>query len=155
MPFNADKYLTQKFEPRTEAVPVPSLQEYFEKDEEPVWIVRGLDGREIGRANEVAAKQSVSIEVLEGLLTAHNSQIKDGIKALIGRSDKMPEDTAKRIEHLMYCSVDPKCDLDLALKINKAHPTTFLTITNTILKLTGLGMQPGKPTPSGTIEKSR
>ncbi len=154
MAFDVKKYMTEIFEPRTEAVPVPSLQSYFGEDEKAVWIVRGLTGREIGNANEVAAKQSVSTKVLEGLLTSHGNQIQDAVKALIGRDGGMSEDMAKRIEHLMCCSVDPKCDLDLALKICKSHPITFLEITNVIVKLSGLGMQQGKPKPSGAMKKS-
>lgn len=154
MAFDVQKYLKTKFERRTEDFPVPALKDWFDEGSPVVWTVQGLTGMEIGRANEAAKKQNVSTAMLEGLLSMRAPEIKDSVKALLGQTEIAPEDYARRIEHLMVGSVNPKCDLDLALQLCKAHPVTFLEITNQIVKLTGMGMEPGKQKPSGKIQKS-
>jgi len=155
MGFNSKQFLSENFEPREKAVPVPELKDFFDEGEKPVWIVRGLTGKEIGLADQVAARRSVSASVLEGLLSKRNDEIIEAIKNLVGRAEDMPEAIIKRLEHLQMGSVDPVCDLDLALKVNKVSPTVFLNLTNEILILTGLGMTPGKSKPFGKIKASK
>jgi hypothetical protein len=155
MAFDRDNFLTQKFEPRTAEVEVKELAGWFDKDEKPVWQVRGLTGDEIAKANDVAAKRELSTAIVEGLSTMKAKEVKEAIIKLIGRADGVSEATAKRMEHLIIASIKPKCDEDLAVKINKTFPTVFLALTNQILILSGLGMLPGKSKPFGKTLKSK
>ena len=71
------------------------------------------------------------------------------IKKIIGTSDGLTEDTARRTEALSIGSVEPECDLDLASLIRDRFPITFRKITDTIFLLTGQGAEPGKLKGSG------
>lgn len=155
MGFNSEGFLTETFKPRTEKVSVKELAGWFDKGETPVWEVRGLTGVEIATANEVAAKRQLSTAIVEGLATMKAKEVKDAIVAMLGRSEGVTEETAKRIEHLVIASVKPECTEDLAVKLNKAFPTVFLQLTNKILVLSGLGMLPGKSKPFGKTTKSK
>jgi len=155
MGFDTSRFMQQEFVPRTKAVPVPELKQWYDKGNKAVWVVRNLTGVEIGRANEIASKQSLSNDIIQGLLAANSKDTVDAVKALVGRTDNVPEDTAKRIEHLQLASVEPVCDLELALKLAKHFPVIFLKICNVILELSGQGASPGKSKPSGKIQKSK
>jgi len=149
MPFDPKKFTKTKFEPRTESVPVPDLKEFFDKKEKPVWKVRGLTGTELGRANESAERNKNIAAVIEGLLAASARKKTDSMRKLLGIDDSTPPDIAKRIDMLVAGSIEPVCDLDLALKLCEAFPVEFFQITTKILELTGKGHMPGKPRPSG------
>lgn len=156
MGFNTGQFMAEKYTPRIKKVAVPDLKNFFEKDEKPVWQVRGLTGVEIAKAQEVAAKRSVSAAILEGLLTMRENEVKDAITKLVGKSDDIPEEMAKKIEHLVIASVEPVCTEDMAVKISKVAPTTFFTLANAIWTLSGQGMSsPGKSKPFGEAKKSK
>ena len=156
MGFNTEEFLTAKFEPRTDDVPVgdSALQGFFDKDEKPVWKVRGLDGKEYGRA-EVAAEANKNIEALVDALFGKSDKKKaEAIKKMMIGGDT-PQDIAKRIAMLKIGSVDPEVNDELALKVCTVAPIEFLIITNKIIKLTGAGHVPGKPPPSGKTKESK
>jgi hypothetical protein len=155
MAFDIGRYMAEDFKPRTKAVPVPELADWFEKGDEVVWTVRGLTGIELARANDVAAKRSLSMAILEGLLTMKAADVKEAIIKLTGRGDDIPEKVALQVEHLVMASVDPVCSEDLALKLNKVAPTVFLSLCQNILILSGQGMSPGKSKPFGETKKSK
>lgn len=144
MTFNTKKFMQEKFTPRTEDVPVPEMSEWFDGD--PVWTVRGLEGVELGLANVAAAKNKNIGAIVEMLQSAKVGPKIDGVSKVMDlATGHTPEDIAKRYEHLMLASLDPVCDLELALKVCKVYPIEFLIITKKILELTGKGMMPGKP----------
>ena len=156
MAFDSGRFLAEKFEPRTNSVPVPELKDWFDKGDKLVWKVKGLTGVEIAKADEYASKRSISTAILEGLLSMRAQDVKESIKMMVGQGDEIPEATAKRIGHLVAGSVDPVCDEDLAARLNKAFPTVFMNLTNQILILSGQGMTtPGKPKPFGKTKKSK
>ena len=107
----------------------------------------------MGRANEVANKNDNTKAVLEAVLSANSAEVKKAVSEITGRGDSVPMDMAKRIEYLQTGSVEPTCNLDLALKIFKEKPYVFLELTNVISELTSIGSQPGKPKPSGKTKK--
>jgi hypothetical protein len=152
--FDAKRFLKTKFTPRTEVVPVPDLRQFFPDGEEAVWKVRGLTGAELGRANEAAARNKNIAAVLEALAGEAAKEKADAVKELLGVGGTTPEDIAKRIEHLVLGSVEPKCTPDLAVRLSEAFPIEFFQITNRVMNLTGQGMLPGKQPPSGATEKS-
>ena len=154
MPFESKKFTRTKFTPRTEGVLVPDLRQFFPDGEEAVWTVRGLTGAEIGRAAEATDRSKQAAAILEGLLSASSKEQTDAVKDILGLGGVTPQDIAKRIEHLVIASVDPKCTVDMAVKLSEAFPVEFFQITNKIMELTGKGMLPGKQPPSGATEKS-
>lgn len=155
MPFNKAEFMEAKFSFREKEVPVPGLAEFFGKDEDPIWKVRNLTGVEIAQADEAASKYGLSADVLEALVAGYSKKVQASVKKLMGKSEDIPQAIAKRVEHLITCSIEPKCDLDLALKICKIHGLLFLELTNEILALSGKGMELGKLKPSGKIKKSK
>jgi hypothetical protein len=154
MKFDSKKFLKTKFERRTFPVPVPDLQMFFPEGEEAVWIVRGLTGQELGRADAAADKNKNIAAIVNGL-TADNSKEKAAaIKDLLGIGGDTPEAIVKRIEHMILASVDPVCTRDMAVKLCETYPVEFLAITNKIVELTGKGQVPGKLPPSGATAES-
>jgi len=155
MAFEQGRFMAEKFEPRTIAVPVPELKQWFDKNDKPTWTVRGLTGIEIAKTNEIIGKRSVSSAIMEGLLTMKASEVKEAITKLVGRGDEIPEKAAMQIEHLVTASVDPVCDEDLAVRLCKTFPTVFILLCQNILALSGQGMSPGKSKPFGKAKKSK
>lgn len=149
MPFDAKAFQNAKLEDRTEAVPVSELSAWFSGEENPVWTVRGLTGKELGRVNEAAAKNRNVQAIVEKILANSPKKIAAGVQDLITGPDT-PDDVARRIDMMIAGSVDPACDLQTALKLCEAFPVVFYRLTNKILELTGAGRVAGGPKPSGS-----
>lgn len=154
MPFDAKKFLKTKFIARTEEVPVPDMAAFFPDDAKAVWKVRGLTGQELGRANEAAERNKNVAAILEGISSGVAKEQTEAVKELLGVGGATPADIAKRLEHLTVGSVDPKCTIDLAVRLCETFPIEFFQITNKIMELTGRGQMPGKQPPSGETPKS-
>jgi hypothetical protein len=154
MAFDSKKFLKTKFTPRTESVPVPDLQAFFPEKAKAVWTVRGLTGQELGRAAEAAERNKNVASLLEALVSAEAKEKAEAVKELLGVGGGVPQDIAKRLEHLVLGSVDPPCTLDLAVRLCESFPVEFYQLTNAIIQLTGRGQMPGKQQPSGGTAKS-
>ena len=152
MAFKIQDFKSARYEPRVGEVPVPELKPFFDNGDKPVWKIKGLTGQELGRANDAADRNKKISSVVEGVLSDNPKKIAKAVKQVI--DPDTPQDIAKRLEHMITGSINPECDLELALKICERFPIEFFAITNEILKLTGLGQLPGKPTPSGKTQKS-
>jgi len=155
MTFDSKKFLKEKFSPRTEAVPVPDLKDYFGEGKECVWIVRGLTGQELGRCVEAAERHKTLSALVNGIAAGMATEITDAIKSLVGVSGETPTDISKRIDQLVIASIDPICTMDLAVRLCEVFPVEFYMITNKITELTGQGQVPGKRSPSGEIKASK
>ncbi|SCY44694.1 hypothetical protein [Desulfoluna spongiiphila] len=153
MSFDVKKFKKTKFQTRTEDVPVKDLSAYFEEGENPVWVVRGLTGQELGQTKEAAARNKNFAAILEAIEASTKNEKVQGLKKALG-VDEVPQNIAERIEQLVLGSVEPACDTDLALMLCERFPVEFYTLTNKILELTGKGMEPGKPKGSGAMEAS-
>jgi len=154
MPFNAKKFMKEKFQHRTQDIPVPDMALFFEDGEAPVWKVRGITGQELGKSNEAVDKYKSMAALVEGLTAESGKDKADAIMGMLGLGSDVPADVAKRIEMLIYGSVEPKCTQDLAVKICETYPIEFYQLTNAILRLTGQGQMVGKQKPSGEIAAS-
>lgn len=154
MAFDAKKFQKTKFTARIEGVPVPDLKEFFQEGEAAVWKVRGLTGQEVGRAAEASDRSKTLAAIVEGLTAEASRDRTAAVKGLLGLGGDTPADIAKRIEHLVIASVDPKCTVDLAVRLCEVFPVEFYEITNRIMLLTGKGQMPGKRQPSGATEES-
>jgi hypothetical protein len=153
MAFDTKKFMKTKFTPRTGEVPVPDMKDFFPQGAEPVWKVRGLTGQELGRAAEAAARNRNISAIIEGLTGDADKEKAEALKNLLGIG-VVPQDIAKRLEHLVIGSIDPVCTLDMAVRVCEVYPVEFYQITNKVMELTGRGQEPGKQQPSGKTEKS-
>lgn len=153
MGFDQKKFMKRKYSDRTGEVNLPALSEYFDEGEKPVFVVRALEGEELARAQEAAARNNRIEGVIEGLVSDKRAQITDSIKELLGVVG-VPGNTAKALEMVVAGSVEPEIDLEFALKLCKNHPVEFLMLNQEITRLTGQGRLPGKLKSSGETPAS-
>lgn len=137
--FNDKKFMNTQLSPRIESVVVKELKEWFGEDEDPIWIVSGLSHKQIAIAEE-RSNTDVLAPLVEAV-SGNNKEKAIAIKKLLGMDSGAPKDTAKRMELLSMGSVNPKIDLEVAVKLATNYPTVFVQLTNSILKLTGLGSE--------------
>jgi hypothetical protein len=148
MSFKAKEFKKTKFSYRTEAVPLPDLKDWF--DGPPEWIVKGLSGNELAHCKEMAARNRKTIgSLIETLVSQQSEDAVETVKCLTGTDGSAPMDIALRAELLVAGSVEPPCDIALALKLNMTNPIEFQMLTRRIEALTGMGYAPGKSRPSG------
>lgn len=152
MGFDSRTFLKDAFQPRIESISVPALAAWFSDGEKPEWQVRGLTGEELARCNEIQ-QQQINIAAAISAMTTEREKIAE-IKSLLGISEKVPDDLAKRMEMLAIASVQPEITLDVSVKLAERFPIEFYQLTNVILRLTGMGQLPGKQQPSGKMQKS-
>jgi len=145
MTFDLERFRGASLAPRQATVPVPDLAAFF-ADGEPVWIVRGLTGEEIARCNESNARHATIAAAVQALANsaAAKAETVDALQSLLGYGTDVPEDLAKRFDHLTFCSVSPVIDRALAVKLFATYPIVAYTLTNKILELTGMGPDVGK-----------
>lgn len=146
MTFNLEQFRGASLAPRQATVPVPDLAHFFAEGAEPVWIVKGLTGEEIARCNESSARYSVVTAAVQALANsaAAKADTVEALQSLLGFGTDVPEDLAKRFDHLTFGSVSPAIDRALAVKLFAAYPIVAYTLSNKILELTGLGPDVGK-----------
>jgi hypothetical protein len=144
--FDVKGFKKTKFKTRTMDVPVPDLAGFFtNKKDKPVWHVRGLTGKEIGATKMAASKNKSLTGLIEMLNSAQVTEKTDAMAAIMDLGkNRITDNIAERLEQMVVGSLKPACDIDLALKICERYPVDFYSITNEILKLTGLGMDPGE-----------
>lgn len=153
MGFDTKKFLKTQYQPRTKEVPVPELKEFFGEKEDPVFLVRGLSGAEIGKCNETADNPERRAAMVEGMMSGSRKEMVDAVKEMVGATDDVAKDTAKRIYYLIAGCVEPEVDLDLAKRICKISVAVFTKVTNEIQVLSAMGYEPGKAKPSGRKTK--
>jgi len=150
--FDAKRFMENKLVAREGEVRVPDMSGWFADGDEPVWRVRGLTGKELGRADEAAARNLKVNAILEGIVGGSNKKPKKALKQMV--DPDTPQDVARRIELFIMRSVDPPADLELAKKVCREFPIEFKQITNKVIELTGSGhVLPGKSKPSGKTRK--
>lgn len=149
MPFNNNKFMKQNLEHRTESVAVPALADWFGKDEEAVWEVRGLSGAEVVRSNDAVTRNKDMANITEALVSNGDKEKVKALRQIIGNTDDVPADMAKRLDMIVNASINPEIDKPLAVKLAEHFPVEFMIITNKITVLTGMGSSMVKPKPSG------
>lgn len=155
MSLDIKSFLNEQFQPRIKNMPVPQLAQWFKNGDKPVWKIRSLGADEIGRADEAVANEGVTTKLMEALTSMNSPEVSEKVKELMGKSSDTPKTIAKRVYHLMYGSIDPKCDYELAGKLRSNFPVIFYELTNEILQLSGQGFEPGKSKPSGKTKESK
>lgn len=155
MAFDLKGFTKTKFKARTMAVPVISeaLCSFFQETDKKEFTIKGLNGEEMGRC-ETADKR------IKTLLKSFNAVVSgdftdDSVKELLSLGgDDVNADVARRIEILCLGCTKPKLDIQAAAKITRVAPVDAKNITNHILALSGQGMIPGGPQPSGEGQTS-
>lgn len=156
MPFDVKAFSKAKFVFRTEEVKVsaPGLIDFF-KDADPVFVVRGLSGEEMSKAQSAGNKAKALNTLIDAVSGGNHTEQVNALRDSMGiNQDSLPEDVAKRIEMLEYGSVEPKIDTQMSVKIFKNFPVDAFYLTNRIMHLSGLGSEVGKPQPSGKEKTS-
>lgn len=156
MGFDIKKFGKTKFKARTMAVAVTSeaLADFFNEKDKKEFSVKGLTGEELSRCITAHSRMKVIRDALEAILGSGKSNI-EAIRELFSLGgESMEEDLARRIEMLALGCVTPKLDIQLAAKITKVAPVDAKNLTDHILLLSGQGMIPGGPLPSGDAETS-
>jgi len=141
--FQSERFENAVFEPRTESVSVPALADFFDSEEDAEWTVRGLNSNELHKAMESGATRKTLGKVVEAI--SESGQIAADIRKAIGMTKETPGEMAKRLEMLVAGSVSPKVSWPMATKLAENFPIEFLTLTNKITTLTGMGSEMVKP----------
>ncbi len=147
MAFNADKFTSAAFRPRTETLDLPALAPFFDAGEPPQWTVRGLTAAEFARAQD-AEKRNSSIDMLIGALSATQGKAEavDAARKALGLTNaNTPGEIAKRLEMLVAGSVAPVVTMETAVRFSETLAIDFYLVTNKIVELTGQGFDLGKP----------
>jgi hypothetical protein len=144
MPFDLDKFAAAKMAPRTEKVECEAMREFFAEGDELVWEIRGLTVNELQQCID-AEKKSSNVESLIAAFQKDAGKI-DAIREAIGLTQKnTPAETAKRLEMLVFGSVNPKIKLEHAVLVGERFAIEFMYLTNKIQTLTGKGFDMVKP----------
>ena len=155
MPFNFEKFRVANYQDRTERIPVPVLQYFFDEGEEAVWVVRGLSASEVFMSNEAANVQKTIDEVLASIET--NESKVSQIREIMGIDMDLSPTFVRKLNLFLLGTVQPKVNprenRDIALLIEKRHPAEFLRICEVINSLSGQGMDLKKSKPSGQTAK--
>jgi hypothetical protein len=153
--FNTKAFMKAELEARTEVVPVPDLKEFFDAGADPVWIVRGISGHELGKVQEEKDRAQNVEAILEVIVSERAKDKAEAVKRLLGVDGSTPADIVRRIEMLKLGSVDPAVDHELSVRMCTFFPAEFMDLTNKIIRLTGQGASvKKKPTPSGAAPTS-
>jgi hypothetical protein len=142
MAFCPNQFDRAVFESRTRRVEVPALSDFFDTDE-CEWEVRGLNSNELHKAMSAKATQASLENVLQAI-TDGGDQV-EAVRNAIGLGKDTPGEMAKRLEMLVSGSIDPEMTLPQAVKLAENFPIEFLTLTNAITELTGMGSELVKP----------
>jgi len=149
MTFDVTKFESTKFKPREESIPVPELAAFFAEGDDPVWVVRGLEGRQVAEANAAVNTNKALVELLKKV-SGNAKEKADAAMAALGSSEKTPDDLVRRYNLLVVGSVAPAITKSQAVRLARYFPVTFYALTNKILELTGHGpLLPGESSASG------
>lgn len=142
-----EKFLHAKFAPRTRAVAVPELADFFGEDV-PEWTVRNLSAIEFGRAMEESTDSyKERIQAMADALAGDGDKA-EPLRKLLGISrEDVPADISRRISELTIASVSPELGedrRDIAVQLAENYPNVFFRVTNAVRELTDQGAELGK-----------
>ncbi len=139
MPFNVDRFDNAEFKPRTKEVSLPSLKAFFDKDELPIFEVRGLNSNELHRAVNASQSNKQVSSIVTAI--AESADQAAAIRKAIGLGEEVPGEVAKRMEMLKSGLVSPELGMGQVVKFAETFPIEFMQLTNEITELTGLGYE--------------
>lgn len=149
MGFDLKAFEREKLTIRTEEVEVPQLAPFFGEGEAPVWKIRQLEGEELAKVREAAERTRAVAKVLEAIASSEAADKVEGVREILGHGTDVPPDLARRLDILTLGSVEPAIGRPLAVRLAKFYAVDFYKITDAIIRLSGLGAEPGKLKGSG------
>ena len=90
------------------------------------------------------ATERPSRQFSKRLVPQQSEDVVEAVKCLTGTDGSVPMDIALRAELLVAGSVDPTCDIVLALKLNMTHPIEFQILTKKNRSFDRNGLRTGK-----------
>lgn len=153
--FNASRFEKAKFKTRTEEVEIPLMQAFFPEGEQPIFKIRSLSSDEVARTNEAIKATKVAESLIEALASMNQKGMAKAVKEQLGYGEEVNGDVQRRIEVIIYGTVEPGLPRELVVKIGEVFPTAFYKLSNRIIEITGLGQVLGKPKPSGKTKESK
>lgn len=133
MGFDISAFNKARMEHATATVDVPNLQLFF-GDAEPKWTVRGMTHTELCRMRETKENDKL-LNTAIAAVAGNEEEKQNLIKQIVGDVDGVHESTRGRIEQLMMCSVEPKIDRQVAVRLSQFYPAEFDTLTDKIFEL--------------------
>ena len=174
MNFNMGKFDTANFKERTKRIPVKNvtLLKFFEPNGNkapevkpgedgadpvdvaaPVFVLRGLDAIEMALAKQEvdnSRNRETMIDAVFGNVPAANLEAIKKLAGVVGYDsdgvpEELPADYVRRLYYLLHGCVEPKFkDQWQVMKFARAFPVEFMSYTNEILQLSGMGMELGE-----------
>jgi hypothetical protein len=142
----ADRLRGFKFSHRTENIEVPQLVGLFEAGKIPVFTVRNLELPELARARHARNRLESLQAAVEAVVSAYSKIGKrNALTELLELENDVEGEVAFRLEVLCAGCTSPPFDTESAALLGQSHAGVLWTLTETILKLTGLGDVPGEP----------
>lgn len=151
MPFDLKEFRKSKLTARTEEVPMSELKQFFDPEENPVFLVRGMTGPEMYQVREAVEKRRNLQAIISKLMGGDGAAIAEAVDEFYGT---VPEEFVRRVETLLIGCVSPVLTRQDAMKLFRHFPTQATVITTRILWLTGEGSLPGELKDSGEIPES-
>lgn len=145
MGFDINAFNKSKMEHATEEVRVPNLQQFFGEGE-AVWVVRGMTHTELCRMRETKENDKRLNTAIAAAAGSEEDKIKM-IKEILGDTDGIHESTRRSIEQLVMCSVSPKIDRSVAVRLSQFYPAEFQSLGDKIFALSQDGPVVAKKKP--------
>lgn len=153
--FDAAKFDRQEFHPRTEDVYLDVMAPFFPEGEEPIFKIKSLSADEVARTNDAIKTAKMAESMIDALATMNKPDMVKSMKAQLGYGDEINSDVQRRIELIIYGTIEPELPRELIVKMAENLPTAFYKLSNRITEITGLGHELGKQPPSGEITESK
>ena len=144
MGFDKDKFQNANFYYREQEMPVPTLKMFFDKDEDPVWTVRGLTASELGDVNDASKQNRALSELVEAFVSENYTEKIGAVKESLGLTDSVPEEVVRGIAMLRQGSVSPTCPQEMAVTLAETFPVVFYELWRKVLELTSMGQSLGE-----------
>jgi len=131
------------------------MAEFFDDDEDPDWVVRGIDAIELEMMKEdVRSNPKISKEISAGSKGVPDEAV-EAIKVIFSVASKVanrkvPDTYVMNLSLVAMGSIAPEVSKQQAAQLAKRHPVQFAEIASKVLELTGLGSETaGKSKNSG------
>lgn len=155
MGFDLGKFEQTPFEYRTQEVPADEVADFFDKDDKKVFVVRGLDSRELFQAQAAAAKSSNLTELIKEITGKNAKKAADAALQLLGIREDMPSEYVRSLHTVRMGTVEPKLQQSQVVKLADTSPALFTRLKIVIDNLSGQGKDAGELNASGTKSKSK
>lgn len=141
MPFDVNAFRQATYKARQGEVTLPALAGYFDKDEQPVFVVKMLNSEELARAEEAIQRNDL-VKQLTRMMAQNSAEKADAIAEAMGVvATDVPPVLKKQIEHVRLGVVSPEMDLSDIVKLSECHPVEFKQLHNKIMELSGQGAE--------------